>query len=200
MFEPESIFFTSDHHFSHKLMLKLRNFNILKEHDEFLIDRWNSKIPLKKAVVFHLGDFSLGSLGYTFSLLEKLNGNICLIKGNHDKLNSVLKKKFIWVKDVYDLKVKDKDPRFPWCKGTFRVFLSHYAHRTWPASHHGSLHLYGHSHSKLPDDSKSLSFDVGVDCHDCFPLSWNEVKDIMSKKQSRIQEKYRLKNEQRNRL
>jgi calcineurin-like phosphoesterase family protein len=41
---------------------------------------------------------------------------------------------------------------------------------------------YGHSHGSLPDDNKSLSFDVGCDSHNYRPISYDEVKKIMSKK------------------
>jgi calcineurin-like phosphoesterase family protein len=42
--------------------------------------------------------------------------------------------------------------------------------------------IYGHSHSSLPDDPNALSFDVGVDCHDFKPLSFEQVKMIISRK------------------
>jgi hypothetical protein len=54
--------------------------------------------------------------------------------------------------------------------------------RTWNKSHRGSWHLYGHSHGTLPDDPHSMSFDVGVDCHNYRPLSFEQVKAVMSKK------------------
>ncbi len=61
--------------------------------------------------------------------------------------------------------------------------LFHYAMRVWNASHHGSWHLYGHSHGTLPDDITSLSFDIGVDSQHYKPLSYDEVKAIMSQKE-----------------
>lgn len=45
-----------------------------------------------------------------------------------------------------------------------RLWLSHYAHRVWPAGHHGSYHFYGHSHGSLPGIGRSR--DVGVDLQD----------------------------------
>lgn len=47
-----------------------------------------------------------------------------------------------------------------------RIYLSHYPHRSWPASHKGSWMLYGHVHSRLNDEDKTasrLTLDVGVD-------------------------------------
>lgn len=46
----------------------------------------------------------------------------------------------------------------------------------------GKIHLTGNSHGSLPDDNTQLRIDVGVDCHDFYPISFSEVKDIMSKK------------------
>lgn len=44
------------------------------------------------------------------------------------------------------------------------------------------IHLTGNSHGSLPDDPTQLRIDVGVDCHDFYPLSFSEVKQIMFKK------------------
>ena len=76
-----------------------------------------------------------------------------------------------------------------------RIWLSHYAHRVWPRSHHGAWHLYGHSHDSLADDADSLSFDVGVDAVaarladggerrpcDYRPMSFEEVAAVMASK------------------
>ena len=62
------------------------------------------------------------------------------------------------------------------------TILLHYAMKIWRSSFRGTWHLYGHSHGSLPDDPNSLSFDVGVDCHDYYPISYKEVKAIMAKK------------------
>jgi hypothetical protein len=34
----------------------------------------------------------------------------------------------------------------------------------------------------LPDNPHTLSFDVGIDCHNYYPLEFAQVKEIMSKK------------------
>lgn len=67
-------------------------------------------------------------------------------------------------------------------KGQRFIVLLHYAMKVWNASHYGTWHLYGHTHGELPDDETSLSFDVGVDCHNFYPISYDEVKEIMSTK------------------
>lgn len=67
--------------------------------------------------------------------------------------------------------------QLPFQDRTLHLFCSHYAHRVWPKSHHGSLHLYGHSHGTLPD-SGNRSMDVGVDTNKFRPYS---LEDIVAK-------------------
>jgi calcineurin-like phosphoesterase family protein len=40
--------------------------------------------------------------------------------------------------------------------------------RTWAGAVRGAIHVYGHSHGRLPGNSKSC--DVGVDCWDFYPV------------------------------
>ena len=54
--------------------------------------------------------------------------------------------------------------------------------RIWRSDFRGTWHLYGHSHGNLPDKEDRLAFDVGVDCHNFYPLSYDEVKAIMKTK------------------
>lgn len=173
------LFFTSDHHFGHENIIKYCNrpFENAREMNEALIQRWNEKIK-PRDTVYHIGDFGLTYKENLLAIVERLNGKIHLITGNHDSAALQIRNKFQWVKEYYELKVKDPD-----CKnGVQRIILFHYAMRTWRGSGRGNWHLYGHSHGTLPDLEDSLSFDVGVDCHDFYPLSYDEVKAIMQRK------------------
>jgi len=51
--------------------------------------------------------------------------------------------------------------------------------RVWPRHAQGAWHLYGHSHGNLPDDSRSLSIDVGVDTHAFRPWHFDELQAVM---------------------
>jgi len=182
MKNEKQIWFTSDTHFGHANVIRFNNrpFKDVEQMDAMLIKNWNSVVSYQDDV-YHLGDFSLTSAERSLRILEQLNGNIHLIKGNHEK--SVLEKsftrdKFCWIKDYYELKVEDPSAK----GGRQSIVLLHYAMKVWNKSHHGSWHLYGHSHGSLPDDINSLSFDVGVDSHDYFPISYEDVKRIMKKK------------------
>lgn len=138
--------------------------------DEALIKSWNDKVG-KNDHVYHLGDFSFAPAHHYY---QRLNGIKMFIRGNHDRpLEAYLKDVGLshTLRDVREIKVAGQS-----------IFMSHYAHRVWPRSHHGVWHLYGHSHGSLPDDPNSMSFDCGVDCHNYAPLSFDEVKAIMEKK------------------
>lgn len=153
--------FTSDHHFGHVRILRFRpKFTDIFTMNDGLAAAWNSRVK-RDDVVYHLGDFLWKGPR------PGLNGHIVHILGNHDKRN-----KLSPVHDVLELKINDQ-----------KIFLSHYAHRVWPSSHHGAWHLYGHSHGNLADDPNALSMDVGVDCHPEFaPFGLDEIQAHMSKK------------------
>ena len=97
-----NIFFTADHHFGHANIIKFteRPFTSLEEMNEELIKRWNEKVSTKDEV-YHLGDLSLGNADFTKEVLDRLNGKIYLIKGNHDKSTLSYPKRFEWIKDYH---------------------------------------------------------------------------------------------------
>ena len=76
-------------------------------------------------------------------------------------------------------------------KGKLRFFCSHYAHRIWNQSHHGVMHLYGHSHSTLEHDQWGKSMDVGIDnaiklLGEYRPFNILEVYDILKVRDTHI--------------
>lgn len=164
-------FFAADSHFGHSRILcfgtRLNMFPTIEEHDEALIANWNSKVT-RRDIVYHCGDFAWVNVA---KYAARLNGQIHLVMGNHDRLKSEDKKHFASISDLKTVKVQGQS-----------IILCHYAMRVWNKSHYGAWHLYGHSHGSLPDDPNSLSFDVGMDCHGYYPIEFDEVKAIMSTK------------------
>jgi calcineurin-like phosphoesterase family protein len=173
------IWFTSDTHFGHKKILEYTNrpFASVEKMDETLIDNWNQKVA-DDDEVYHLGDVALTSPSKLRKILDRLKGKIYLVRGNHDKSAEACKERFEWIKDYYELTIDDSDGY----QGKQLVVLFHYAMRVWQASHYGTYHLYGHSHGQLPDDPTSLSFDIGIDCHNYAPINYDDVKRIMKTK------------------
>ncbi len=80
--EDRNIWFISDTHFNHaKIMVYChRNFKDVTHMNESLIKNWNDLVK-PGDLVYHLGDFSF----QTDKFIHRLNGDIVLISGNHDK-------------------------------------------------------------------------------------------------------------------
>jgi calcineurin-like phosphoesterase family protein len=70
-------FFTSDQHFFHANILKFKGragkFSSLDEMHDHIVSEWNKRVG-KRDLVYVVGGFS-----------ERLNGELILIAGNHDK-------------------------------------------------------------------------------------------------------------------
>lgn len=169
------LFYTADTHFSHSNIIRYcqRPFKSTAEMDDQIITNWNTMIQ-KTDTVYHLGDFAFCSPGRFEELMKRLNHReLHLIKGNHDKsaLRQQVKGYFASIQDVLFQTIQHKGKKY-------EIFLSHYAHRSWPKSFHGSWHLFGHSHGKL--GPQGLSFDVGVDANNFWPWSLENVIQRMS--------------------
>ena len=79
------IWFIGDTHWGHANILKYeadyRPFKHIHEHDEALIENWNSVVK-DEDTIFHLGDFCFGRKN--IHIAKRLNGKKRLIMGNHD--------------------------------------------------------------------------------------------------------------------
>ena len=82
------IWFTSDTHFYHSNIIGFckRPFKNVEDMNETLIENWN-RVVGQDDIVFHLGDFCLGGSAEWTKILDRLNGKIYLIMGNHDLKN-----------------------------------------------------------------------------------------------------------------
>lgn len=179
-------FFTSDHHFGHAKIIKYANRKFaatMEEMNEKLVSRWNAVVR-PEDVVYHLGDFSLTKPDEAARFASRLNGTKHIIWGNHDKnLRNYAEflAQFASNGDLRTIRVPDASVE----GGSQIVVLCHYALKVWDRSHYGSWSLFGHSHGSMPDDQHSLSMDIGVDCFDGFPASYEQVRESMRRKKWR---------------
>ena len=76
---------TIDTHFSHRRVIEYCNrpFYNTQEMDEILIYNWNQVVG-EHDTVFFLGDFAFKGTNIKTSILDRLFGNLILVKGNHD--------------------------------------------------------------------------------------------------------------------
>lgn len=144
------VFFTSDLHFGHENVLHFdkRPFSSVEEMDAELVRRWNAKVG-KGDLVYVLGDLIWRTrTDDAPTLIKSLNGQIILIKGNHDRFlhNAKAVAALAAVKDYDDIAVQLED-------GTKRrCILSHYFIPMYNGSRYGAIHLHGHSHKTMEAD------------------------------------------------
>lgn len=137
-------FFTSDNHFGHERVIQFdgRPFSSVEEMDAEMIRRWNAKVG-KGDLVYVLGDMIWKTRSDEApNLIKSLNGQIILIKGNHDRFlhNAKAKNALAGIKDYDDICVTLED-------GTKRrCILSHYFIPMYNGHRYQAIHLHGHSH------------------------------------------------------
>lgn len=170
--------FTSDTHYNHKNIIDYCNrpYSSAEEMNESIIDNYN-KIVKNNDNVYFLGDFAFGKKEEIFNVLKRLNGNKHLILGNHDKNIENNIEYFIGnigfcsIQYYKEISIMDQ-----------KICLFHYACRTFNKAHHGSWHLFGHSHGSLEPNGRSV--DVGVDSHwvngkKYFPFEFEQIAAFM---------------------
>lgn len=175
-----TIFFTSDLHFGHENIIKYCNrpFSNVQEMNKGLIDNWNS-VVIPEDTVYLLGDFSMGGKENVF-LRKNLNGKVILIKGNHDKKDSLLKE--AGFDEIYRRLEIEVDG--------YKLFLAHIplhldpGERWYPSElkvsppDHFDYFLCGHVHEKWKRQGNTIN--VGVDVSGFKPLTLAQllVRDI----------------------
>jgi len=149
--------------------------------DQVILDRINETVGTDDTL-YILGDFTFRG-GSPSDYRYRINcKDVHLCMGNHDKrsLYDDYLHGFSTVQDVKEI---------IYCNQ--RIFLSHYCHKVWPASHKGSYHLWGHSHGKLDEEERKTnrkSLDVGVDNTVNYnkpfaqPWSFKEIQKLFNSK------------------
>lgn len=190
-FNAEHTFFTSDTHFNHANIIKFCNrpFKDVEQMNDVMIANWNSVIG-KDDTVFHLGDFCLGGAAEWTKILDRLNGKIYLIMGNHDLKN--IRQGFIsrFEHVAMQMRIEIVKKRIYLCHYPFLCFEGSYKDDVWQ--------LFGHVHTRRSNsgiDAGRLQYlyptqyDVGVDNNNFTPVSFGQVKRIIDKQVEQSKEK-----------
>ena len=172
-------FYTADLHLGHHGILRhcaaTRPYDTVEDMDRAIIANINERLE-RDDILYVIGDFALAAdPAYVRHLFHEIRGRKVLILGNHD-----MDKKGRVLKTLRELPW-DQPPTaaLETTDDGCRLYLHHYACRTWPAAHHRSYHLYGHCHGNLPPLGRSR--DVGIDCPDTrfAPMSSTEIKESL---------------------
>ena len=166
-----NVFLISDQHCDHANILnffrsdgvtKLRpGFDNVDEMNEHMVERHNSVVkPVDK--VYFVGDVAMSHKA--LPILKRLNGEKCLIKGNHDKA-----------------KLSQYLPYFYDIRGSHQfdgVLMTHIpvhpeSLARWPVNVHGHLH---YNRVMLDNKIDPRYFNVSVECINYTPISLEELK------------------------
>lgn len=162
-------YYTSDPHFGHANIIKFcdRPWKDVSEMDEALIKNWNDTVT-DEDHVYILGDICMNK-NKLVKILERLNGFIHIVAGNHDVKNlpSVLKhmKGKVFIHPLIHT-VKDEGRK---------VVLCHFPIYEWNGYYHGVVHFHGHTHGSIGDNFRPNAFDVGVDSREYRPMTYDEI-------------------------
>jgi calcineurin-like phosphoesterase family protein len=180
------IFICSDLHFNHdrQFVWGARGFNSVEEMNEAIIERHNNVVNPEDDV-YICGDLCLGGgvEGITArnqALIERLNGHIHIVLGNHDTPARIEMYRFC--KNVVEV-----------CYATmihyngYHFFLSHYPCMTANLEKESlkqcTINLFGHTHqTKNFYNDIPFMYHVGMDSHNCTPVLLDDAIEEMKNK------------------
>lgn len=136
--------------------------------DDVIINNLKSKIKSEDTLYF-LGDLTFNKQMAQEFFEQFSYIHIHFIIGNHDH-SKVIKITQTYCESVSYLKDVQIHHQ--------AITLCHYAMRVWNKSHFNAWQLYGHSHGGISPVGKQ--YDVGVDNNNFFPISFDDLIEIMN--------------------
>jgi calcineurin-like phosphoesterase family protein len=178
------IFLTSDLHFNHnrEFIWCARGFSSVEEMNETIVKNWNEAISPEDDV-YVCGDLCLGgadAMGPNTQLIERLNGRLHVVLGNHDTPARIEMYRFC--KNIVEI-----------CYATmihyrgYHFFLSHYPCMTANLEKESlkqcTINLFGHTHqTKNFYNDIPFMYHVGMDSHNCTPVLLDDAIEEMKNK------------------
>lgn len=155
-------FLIADLHLGHKKVIgfesEARPFATIEEHDEAIVERWNSVIT-KRDVVWVLGDVLFGL--HSFDTLARMKGMKKLVMGNHDQYPAA--KYLEHFSSIYGV-VRESG-----------VILSHVPVHPDQLRKRYAANIHGHLHSKTLDDPRY--YNVSAEQNNLTPILFDKVLD-----------------------
>lgn len=185
----KKIWFTSDTHFGHikDFLWSPRGFNSIEEHDEVVIKNWNELVNPEDEV-YHLGDVMLNDNEHGLKCINRLNGKIHLIVGNHDTNTKIeLYKQCPNIVSIDYAKEIKIGKNYFWLCHYPTITANYDDNKPW-AKH--LINIYGHTHQteKFYKVKETLEINpymycVCLDAHNNKPVELNEIiEDIKNQK------------------
>ena len=168
-----NIFFCSDHHIDHQNILtftksdgsRLRDFESLEHMREHIVAQHNSVVG-KRDKVYFLGDVTMSTKASALEILDRMNGEKVLIKGNHD-----LCKPAAYLKYFKDIRGSHQ------FSGVIMTHIPIHPESLarWGTNIHGHLH---HNRVMMPvaQIPDRRYFNVSLECINYTPISLEQIK------------------------
>lgn len=195
-------FVTSDHHFGHVNIAKFcpdsrpfDNSESTADMDDELVARWNSVVKPGDNVLV-LGDAAMGLIAETIKNYERVNGNLFLVPGNHDRVSSAYSEShrgrymphyvdagFTILPEVISVSIAGIDSiasHYPYVVRVNGEVEPDHREREFVGvapEDEGKPLLHGHTHLGVVHNEDVRQFHVGVDAHDLYPVSSQEIVD-----------------------
>lgn len=183
----QNVYFTSDFHLFHKNVIRFDNrpFNNVDEMHIAIEEGWNEVVQ-PQDIVIYLGDLSFAKREdkkYVSEMLNRLNGTIHFVLGNHDKYFEIKEiSRFASVQDYLEVRIKHIENEMN--KSIETLFCRmHYPIYSWNKSHRGSFMVHGHCHGNLHHGEEASFYDnrrvidVGCMLHNYKPISYSDVME-----------------------
>lgn len=180
--EQSKIFFIGCTHWGHKKIIEYTNrpFKTVEEMDEAMINNWNSVVNKNDKVIHH-GDviFNKNTIDPS-RILNKLNGEIYLVVGNHCDVEKLVRcsNKIVMARDLLEIQVNKQN-----------IVCCHYPMKSWNKAYYGSWHTYCHVHTAFQSPLDELSYNISVEWINYTPLSFDQLTTIMEPKRILFEKK-----------
>lgn len=177
------IYFTSDLHLCHDrgFIYEPRGFKNIYDMNNTIVKNWNDTVNPEDDV-FCLGDIMLNDNNTGLKLFKQLKGNIHIVLGNHDSDARTELYKTCWNVVEVELALRFK-------YNGYHFFLTHYPCFTGNLEKESlkkcTCNLFGHTHqhTNFYQDIPFM-YHVGVDSHNCTPVSIDQIITDMNNKVS----------------
>lgn len=183
-----NVYFTTDFHLFHQNVIKFdsRPFPNLEEMHDDIEKKWNETVTMNDIVIY-IGDLSFARREDKIlvnKMMNRLNGTIHFVLGNHDKYDEIKKMpRFASVQDYLEVRITRLVDSI---REETLFCVMHYPIYSWNKKHHGSYMVHGHCHGNLHHGEEASFYDnrrvidVGCMLHDYRPISYTDVIQKLS--------------------
>lgn len=191
-----AVWYTSDLHFMHDYVAGLRGFSNTNDHDEAIISNWNASVAPNDIVIL-CGDLTLKKPEVVKPLVDRLNGAIHFIWGNHDYGSPIHRDGYKYSAYYTAQSGLNLDSAESFMRRKLngqQVLISHYPYAgdhgddrytQYRLRNEGLPIIHGHTHLEdvISYGAMTLQIHVGLDAHNLKPVHQEDIIKILKDNQ-----------------